>query len=59
MSAPDANKAAAPLNLQKTIPELMSHWTTLFNAGHKQGSVPSRIKELARLKVAELNECDT
>ena len=30
-----------------------------FKPGHTEGIVPARIKELARLKIAALNECDT
>ena len=30
-----------------------------FTPAHTEGIVPARIKELARLKIAALNECDT
>ncbi len=32
---------------------------TFFTPGHTRGIVPARIKELARLKIAALNQCDT
>ena len=51
--------ADAPLNLAELIPEHFARWLAFFRPGHTEGVVPSRIKELARLKVAELNECDT
>jgi hypothetical protein len=47
------------LNLQKLIPEHFARFFTFFGPGHTEGVVPARIKELARLKVAALNECDT
>ncbi len=47
------------LDLTRLIPELFEGWFAFFRPGHREGIVPSRIKELARLKVAELNECDT
>ena len=34
-------------------------WFAFFRPGHQEGVVPARIKELARLKIAELNGCDT
>ena len=33
--------------------------SNFFRPGHREGVVPSRVKELARLKIAELNGCDT
>ena len=49
----------APLNLQELIPEHFGRFFEFFRPGHTQGVVPARIKELARLKVASINECDT
>lgn len=48
-----------PLNLQALIPEHFGRFFEFFRPGHTQGVVPARIKELARLKVASINECDT
>ena len=47
------------LNLAALIPELFGRYFAFFTPGHTQGVVPSRIKELARLKIAALNQCDT
>lgn len=47
------------LNLTELIPEHFDRFFAFFRPGHQEGIVPSRIKELARLKVAALNECDT
>lgn len=47
------------LDLPRLIPDLFERYFAFFRPGHQQGIVPSRIKELARLKVAALNACDT
>ena len=47
------------LNLVELIPDLFERYFAFFRPGHQEGIVPSRIKELARLKIAALNECDT
>ena len=47
------------LNLAELIPEHFERYFAFFRPGHQEGVVPSRIKELARLKIAALNECDT
>ena len=47
------------LNLSELIPEHFARWFAFFQPGHREGIVPPRIKELARLKVAALNGCDT
>ncbi len=49
----------ADLYLAELIPEHFERYFSFFRPGHEQGVVPSRIKELARLKIAALNECDT
>jgi hypothetical protein len=56
-----ANDAASDLNLNLTelIPEHFERFFAFFRPGHTQGVLPSRVKELARLKIAELNGCDT
>ena len=52
MSDPTGN----PMDL---VPDLFERYLAFFRPGHQDGIVPSRIKELARLKVAAINECDT
>jgi hypothetical protein len=47
------------LNLTELIPDLFQRYFEFFKPGHQEGIVPSRIKELARLKIADLNGCDT
>ncbi len=48
-----------PLNLMELLPDAFERYFAFFRPGHTEGIVPARIKELARLKVAALNECDT
>ena len=48
-----------PLHLTELLPDLFERYFAFFRPGHREGVLPSRIKELARLKVAALNECDT
>jgi hypothetical protein len=50
---------ARPLNLGEAMPELLGRYLKFFRPAHEEGAVPARIKELARLKIAALNECDT
>ena len=47
------------LDLSHLIPDLLERYFDFFRPGHQEGVVPSRIKELARLKIAALNQCDT
>jgi hypothetical protein len=47
------------LNLGELMPELFGRYLKFFRPAHEEGLVPARIKELARLKVAALNDCDT
>jgi hypothetical protein len=47
------------LDLTELIPDHFGRYFTFFRPGHREGIVPSRVKELARLKIAALNECDT
>lgn len=49
----------AGLNLMELIPDLFDRYFAFFRPGHQEGILPSRIKELARLKVAAINDCDT
>ena len=48
-----------PLDLTRLIPDLLARYFEFFRPGHQEGIVSSRIKELARLKIAALNQCDT
>ena len=41
------------------LPDFFDRFFEFFRPGHQEGVVPSRIKELARLKIAALNDCDT
>ena len=45
--------------LQLAPDDFFERYFAFFRPGHQEGVVPSRIKELARLKVASLNGCDT
>ncbi len=54
----DATRSES-LNLMELIPEHFQRYFAFFRIGHQEGVVPCRIKELARLKIAALNECDT
>jgi hypothetical protein len=47
------------LNLPELIPDHFARYFAFFRPGHREGIVPSRTKELARLKIAALNGCDT
>ena len=51
--------ASEPLNLMALLPDTFERFFAFFRPAHTEGIVPARIKELARLKVAALNECDT
>ena len=51
--------SSPPLDLMALIPEHFDRFFNFFRPGHNEGIVPARIKELARLKVAALNQCDT
>jgi hypothetical protein len=54
-----AGATAPSLNLVELIPDLFARYFEFFRPGHQEGIVPARIKELARLKIAALNACDT
>jgi hypothetical protein len=56
---PERAADSQPLDLLALIPEHFERFFTFFAKGHNEGVVPVRIKELARLKIAALNECDT
>ncbi len=59
MVTPNDPNADDTLDLQALIPDLFARYFEFFRPGHQEGIVPSRIKEMARLKIAALNECDT
>lgn len=63
MASTQASTESTPaddtLNLAELIPEHFARFFEFFRPGHQEGIVPSRIKELARLKIAALNQCDT
>ena len=61
MSSADQSspEASAPMNMLELLPEFFDRFFEFFRPGHQEGVVPSRIKELARLKIAALNDCDT
>jgi hypothetical protein len=54
-----AEVAMSGLNLAESMPELLGRYLKFFRPAHEEGVVPARIKEIARLKVAALNDCDT
>jgi hypothetical protein len=56
---PSESGPAGGLDLQALIPESFARYFAFFAPGHQEGIVPCRIKELARLKIAALNDCDT
>jgi hypothetical protein len=47
------------INMVGLLPDFFERFFAFFRPGHQEGVVPSRIKELARLKIAETNGCDT
>lgn len=55
----DEAEGAGTLDLPALIPDHFERYFAFFRPGHREGIVPSRIKELARLKIAALNQCDT
>ncbi|MFK7897080.1 MAG: hypothetical protein AB8G23_14640 [Myxococcota bacterium] len=60
MSAEQSVKSSdEPMNMMELAPEFFERFFAFFRPGHQEGICPSRIKELARLKIASINECDT
>ncbi len=41
------------------LPELMKSYFEFYYPAHEQGTLETRVKELARLRIASLNECQT
>ncbi len=58
-TAEGAEWAGAQLNMTELLPDFFERFFEFFREAHTKGVAPSRIKELARLKIAELNGCDT
>ncbi len=58
MSAPQTTEAA-PWNLTELLPEHFERFFAFFRPAHTEGILPARVKELARIKIAALNGCDT
>ncbi len=54
-----ASEADAPIPMTTLLPDFFERFFAFFKPGHTGGVVPARIKELARLKIAALNGCDT
>ena len=54
-----ADLEAFETNPTELIPDFFERFFGFFLPGHQEGVVPSRIKELARLKIAQLNDCNT
>ena len=49
----------AGLNMTELLPDLFERFFAFFRPGHTEGVANPRVKELARLKIAALNGCDT
>jgi len=47
------------LNMMEELPDLFERFFAFFRPGHTEGVAPARIKEIARIKIAAMNECDT
>lgn len=47
------------LNMMEELPDLFASFFAFFRPAHTEGVAPARIKEIARIKIAALNECDT
>ena len=47
------------MNILELTPQLFESFFAFFRPAHTEGIVPARIKELARLKIAALNACNT
>lgn len=58
-AAPAGDGAAAGLNMTELLPDFFERFFAFFRPAHTEGVAPARVKELARLKIAALNGCDT
>lgn len=67
MSAEEIQKPGPPanawdggaLNMTEELPDLFERFFAFFRPAHTEGVAPARIKEIARIKIAAMNECDT
>ncbi len=58
-ATPESTATAGAAEPTALLPDFFRSYFAFFRPGHQEGVVPSRIKELARLKIAALNDCDT
>ncbi|MEZ7980817.1 MAG: hypothetical protein QMC74_14115 [Myxococcota bacterium] len=49
----------AGIDMTGLLPDLFERFFDFFRPAHTEGVAPPRVKELARLKIAALNGCDT
>ena len=54
-----SGRRSRPMNPLELAPELFDRYFAFFRPAHTGGLVPARIKELARIKIASLNACNT
>lgn len=47
------------LNMTEELPDLFERFFAFFRPAHTEGVAPARVKEIARIKIAAMNECDT
>lgn len=47
------------LPMTELLPDFFERFFDFFRPAHTEGVAPSRIKEIARIKIAALNGCDT
>ena len=67
MSAEETPKSGSPanaweggaLNMTEELPDFFQSFFAFFRPAHTEGVAPARIKEIARIKIAAMNECDT
>jgi hypothetical protein len=59
MSSQNDEWEGAGLNMTELLPDLFERFFAFFRPAHTEGVAPARVKELARLKIASLNACDT
>ncbi len=56
---PETASPTEPSSPLALVPDFFDRYFAFFRPGHQEGVAPSRVKELARLKIAALNGCDT
>ncbi|MFB3814190.1 MAG: hypothetical protein ACE14L_08765 [Terriglobales bacterium] len=60
--AKQAESLNAPASVYQVLghcPDMFQSWFQFYFHWHENGTVPPTIKELARLKIAQLNNCFT